>query len=86
MEKTADDWLELHGKPIKMFYFGNQSPDVCPYVTPDTGGKMYLHVEYLGDRTEAWVINKTASGRERARYNARTLEAIIWVDETEPKF
>jgi len=79
------DWINLNGKVIEAVYFpdsGNEAGRRVKYDI-DANVSLRLHAEYLGDRTEAWIV-VTRNGEEDARHNARYAESIVWATDGSP--
>lgn len=72
------NWIEMDGKQIKIFYYIVRDEGVAPYVDISGGNTLTLSVENMGDRAEIWIVSET-DGKESARYNARSVETIVWL-------
>lgn len=74
------DWEKLDGKKIQIAWFINRIPDMQPYVDTRGGTRtLKMSAIYMGDRTELWIIEEE-HGMEMARYNARAMESISWLN------
>jgi hypothetical protein len=79
-ELRNGDWQGLDGKPISIFYFATRDEGVCPYIEAKDGTTLRLRAEYMGDRTETWIVAEH-NGVETARHNCRHVESIVWLND-----
>jgi len=80
----SEKWEAHNGRAIKSIYFDDpdDAEGLCIRATEQVA--LVMHVEYMGDRTECWVIERDRkTGIERARHNARFIETICWADPVE---
>ena len=82
MDTPILDWTSLNGKEIEAVYWPDTDTEkgrMWKYDV-DTDTRIVLNAEYMGDRTEVWVVI-LHRGVETFRHNARMVETIAWKDE-----
>ena len=71
-------WLDANGKKIKICNWPDTQNETGQTLQCSSTKSLTMHVEYMGDRTECWVV-VTNDGAETARHNARMIESIVWL-------
>lgn len=71
-------WLDFAGRKVKRITFPFIDSNTQHYVESDDDCDLVCEVEYLGDRTEAWVVVLNSDGNEMARHSVRLAESIVW--------
>jgi hypothetical protein len=78
-----EKWLGLDGRAIQQITWADTETEQGRSLTITPVQTLTMNVEYMGDRTEAWVVGMR-HGKEFARYNARYVEMIVWTDDEIP--
>jgi len=68
---------KMHGRAISSIKLASG-----PFIHINDGSlrTLQLSATYHGDRDEFWVLHLESDGAESARYNARCLESIHWLE------
>ena len=76
---SQSNWLARDGNSIERILF--PTPNRSSIIEGTKNVSLTLIAEYMGDRTEVWVVEKRDE-KEIARHNARMLETIVWKEGT----
>ena len=63
-------------RKVSKIWINGANGDVT--VKSDVNVNLHIEEEYLGDRSEIWVIQSDDAGREYKRYNTRFITEIEW--------